>query len=45
MLSEHAQRGTAEDDAVRRYELATNYLMSAQGYIRYYQKQHPESLR
>ncbi len=32
------------DVAVRRYELATNYLMSAQGYVRYYRKQHPELL-
>ncbi|HKW21133.1 MAG TPA: MBL fold metallo-hydrolase [Ktedonobacterales bacterium] len=45
VIAEHAHRGTAEADAVRRYELATNYLMSAQGYIRYYQKQHPELLR
>lgn len=30
--------------AIRRYELATNYLMSAQGYIRYYRKVHPELL-
>jgi glyoxylase-like metal-dependent hydrolase (beta-lactamase superfamily II) len=29
--------------AVRRYELAANYLMSAQGYVRYFQTQHPES--
>lgn len=33
-----------QDDAVRRYELATNYLMSAQGYVRYYRKHHPELL-
>jgi hypothetical protein len=45
VIAEHARKGAAEADAVRRYELATNYLMSAQGYIRYYQKQHPESLR
>lgn len=32
------------DDAVARYELATNYLMSAQGYMRYYRKIHPEVL-
>jgi glyoxylase-like metal-dependent hydrolase (beta-lactamase superfamily II) len=31
-------------DAVRRYELAANYLMSAQGYVRYFQTQHPEML-
>ncbi len=34
---------TAED-ATQRYELATNYLMSAQGYMRYYKKVHPETL-
>lgn len=30
--------------AVERYELATNYLMSAQGYMRYYRKVRPEAL-
>lgn len=36
---------TAGDaEAVRRYELATNYLMTAQGYVRYYRKHHPELL-
>ncbi len=30
--------------AVLRYEIATNYLMSAQGYMRYYTKLHPEAL-
>jgi glyoxylase-like metal-dependent hydrolase (beta-lactamase superfamily II) len=30
--------------AVKRYELATNYLMSAQGYMRYYRKVRPELL-
>lgn len=44
VIVEHAQKGKAAADAVRRYELATNYLMSAQGYIRYYQKRHPELL-
>lgn len=38
--SAHIDRATA----VRRYELATNYLMSAQGYARYYRKHHPELL-
>lgn len=33
-----------QETAVRRYELATNYLMSAQGYVRYYRKHHPELL-
>ena len=32
------------EEAVQRYELATNYLMSAQGYMRYYKKVHPEVL-
>lgn len=31
-------------DAVARYELATNYLMSAQGYMRYFKKVRPEAL-
>lgn len=34
----------AADEAIQRYELATNYLMSAQGYMRYYKKSHPEAL-
>lgn len=29
---------------LRRYELATNYLMSAQGYVRYYRKNRPDLL-
>jgi glyoxylase-like metal-dependent hydrolase (beta-lactamase superfamily II) len=39
-------QGTAADRAavVRRYEIATNYRMSAQGYVRYFRKQHPERL-
>lgn len=32
------------EDAVLRYEIAANYLMSAQGYQRYYTKLHPEAL-
>ena len=32
------------NDAVTRYELATNYLMSAQGYMRYFKKVRPEAL-
>lgn len=32
------------NDEVRRYEVAANYLMSAQGYMRYYRKHHPERL-
>lgn len=34
----------AAADLLDRYELATNYLMSAQGYVRYYRKRHPELL-
>lgn len=44
IIAEQAQRGAAAAEAVRHYELATNYLMSAQGYMRYYQKRHPELL-
>lgn len=36
----HAER----DAAVKRYELATNYLMSAQGYVRYYRRVRPDLL-
>ena len=34
----------SDADAIRRYELATNYLMSAQGYVRYYRKTRPDQL-
>lgn len=50
MLARHADGQAArashgnDEIAIRRYELATNYLMSAQGYVRYYQKHHPELL-
>ena len=42
-----AREATAAGDPaeeVQRYELASNYLMSAQGYMRYYKKTHPEAL-
>lgn len=39
-----AQAPEHSEDAIRRYEVATNYLMSAQGYVRYYRKHHPELL-
>jgi glyoxylase-like metal-dependent hydrolase (beta-lactamase superfamily II) len=40
-----AARGPREpDDVLARYEIATNYRMSAQGYVRYYRKHHPELL-
>jgi hypothetical protein len=32
------------EDFVARYELASNYLMSAQGYVRYYRKTRPNVL-
>lgn len=32
------------DELSRRYELAANFRMSAQGYVRYYTKHHPEAL-
>lgn len=38
-------RVARDAEALRRYELATNYRMSAQGYVRYYRKYHPELLR
>jgi glyoxylase-like metal-dependent hydrolase (beta-lactamase superfamily II) len=43
-IAKQAQDSDDSEAAVRRYELATNYLMSAQGYMRYYAKQHPEML-
>lgn len=39
-----AQEASHDPQASRRYELATNYLMSAQGYRRYYTKVRPEAL-
>lgn len=39
-----AGAASGAEEAVQRYELATNYLMSAQGYMRYYKKNHPEAL-
>lgn len=43
-LARLAGPGAAGEAAVRRYEIATNYLMSAQGYRRYFRKHHPELL-
>ena len=43
-IVEQARQSDDSASAVRRYELATNYLMSAQGYMRYYRKHHPELL-
>jgi hypothetical protein len=30
--------------AMERYEIATNYPMTVQGYMRYWRKKHPERL-
>lgn len=43
-IAEQARQRDDSAGAMRRYELATNYLMSAQGYMRYYRKHHPELL-
>ena len=38
-------REVAGDDyALKRYEIATNYPMTVQGYMRYWRKKHPERL-
>lgn len=42
-LSELSEEGRAHE--LLRYELATNYLMSAQGYVRYYRKVRPDLLK
>ncbi len=39
-----AARHASADGTSRGYEVATNYLMSAQGYQRYFRKRHPERL-
>ena len=38
------QRATSNPLAVKRYEIATNYAMTVQGYMRYWSKRHPERL-
>ena len=38
------QRVTDDPNAVKRYEIATNYAMTVQGYMRYWRKRHPERL-
>lgn len=43
-LSAGQADGGADANAVNRYEMATNYLMSAQGYMRYYRKVRPDLL-
>jgi glyoxylase-like metal-dependent hydrolase (beta-lactamase superfamily II) len=48
MLIKHTQpelqRATSDAQAIARYEIATNYAMTAQGYMRYWRKRHPEQL-
>lgn len=36
------QRKGADAQTIKRYDLGTNYEMTAQGYIRYWRKKHPE---
>lgn len=38
------QRVTSDPRAIPRYEIATNYAMTVQGYMRYWKKKHPERL-
>lgn len=38
------QRVTRDPHALQRYEIATNYPMTVQGYMRYWRKKHPERL-
>ena len=38
------QRVSRDPATLKRYELATNYPMTVQGYMRYWKKQHPERL-
>ncbi len=38
------QRATNDAHAIARYEIATNYAMTVQGYMRYWRKRHPEQL-
>jgi glyoxylase-like metal-dependent hydrolase (beta-lactamase superfamily II) len=38
------QRIANDPHAVQRYEIATNYQMTVQGYMRYWRKKHPERL-
>lgn len=38
------QRATRDTSALKRYEIATNYEMTVQGYMRYWTKKHPERL-
>jgi glyoxylase-like metal-dependent hydrolase (beta-lactamase superfamily II) len=48
MLIEHTKpellRAAHDPHALERYEIATNYPMTVQGYMRYWRKKHPERL-
>jgi len=48
MLIEHTKpdllRAANDPHALERYEIATNYPMTVQGYMRYWRKKHPERL-
>jgi len=48
MLIEHTKpellRAARDPHAIERYEIATNYPMTVQGYMRYWRKKHPERL-
>jgi hypothetical protein len=48
MLIEHTKpeliRVANDPHAIERYEIATNYAMTVQGYMRYWRKKHPERL-
>ena len=39
------QRVTRDAHALQRYEIASNYAMTVQGYMRYWRKKHPERLQ
>jgi len=48
-LTEHTepellQAAGGDRRALDRYEIATNYQMTVQGYMRYWKKKHPERL-
>jgi len=38
------QRVARDEHALKRYEIAANYPMTTQGYMRYWTKKHPERL-
>ena len=49
LLIEHTQpelqRIARDPHAIQRYEIASNYAMTVQGYMRYWKKHHPERLK